>query len=530
MGGHIAVESEYGKGSTFTVSIPQAVHSGEPFAAIEEPEKKKVLVYEGRAVYAQSVCWSLENMGVSYTLVRNQEEFTEALGREAWSFVFSGYGLYDRIKPVWDREESFFPGEKKPLLVLMVEWGNETRIPGVRFVPLPVQALSIAGVLNRVPDQRNYAKSAVMETRFIAPEARILVVDDMATNLKVAEGLLSPYRAPVDVCLSGAEAIELVKRNRYDMVFMDHMMPEMDGIEAVAQIRVLEGDCFKTVPIIALTANAMSGMREMFLSRGFSDFLAKPIEISRLDEILACWIPKKKQIKRGEVSPLTPAAQSASSVTPLNGGSTPVTPPALVLPGVDIAQGIALCGGTPELYKKVLSQFRKDAEERLPLLRQSPAPEDLPLFVTQVHALKSASAIIGASGLSAEAAALEAAGKAGDQAAIAGKLPAFADGLAALTAAIGAALESGPEDHAPALPPSDDHTPLLRDLAAALETQNAAEIDRLLEELLQRPLDKTAQEEAEQISNLVLMAEYGRALEAVRSLLGGDDHYKETLA
>jgi HPt (histidine-containing phosphotransfer) domain-containing protein len=223
---------------------------------------------------------------------------------------------------------------------------------------------------------------------------------------------------------------------------------------------------------------------------------------------------------------------------------------------VDIAQGIAMTGGTMELYKKVLAMFRTDAEERLPLLGQVPAPEALPLFVTQVHALKSALASIGAAELSAQAAALETAGKAADTVAIAGKLPAFADGLAALTAAIGVVLTEnlagGPGgSQAPGggvtgvEPPlrgvAEDRragargelatseasfkraSPLLNDLAEALEAQNAAEIDRLLEELLQQPLDKTAQEAAEQISNLVLMAEYGKALEAVRSLPGGDD-------
>ena len=202
-----------------------------------------------------------------------------------------------------------------------------------------------------------------------------------------------------------------------------------------------------------------------------------------------------------------------------------VTPPPS-LPGVNTAQGITLCGGTPELYKKVLSQFRKDAEERLSLLRQTPAPDALPLFVTQVHALKSAAAIIGAAELPAQAAALEAAGKAADTAAIAAILPAFAEGLAALAAAIGAALEGGAEDSvedsAAAPPTPGDCAPLLRELAAALEARNAAETDRILEELLQMPLDKKTKEAVEQIANHILMTEYGKALETVRGLCGKD--------
>ena len=131
--------------------------------------------------------------------------------------------------------------------------------------------------------------------KFTIPHARILVVDDIATNLKVAEGQLAPYLSKVDTCLSGAEAIKLVKQNNYDMIFMDHMMPEMDGIETTAAIRTLEEEHFKTMPIIALTANAVSGMREMFIEKGFNDFLAKPIDVSKLDEMLDLWIKKEKR-------------------------------------------------------------------------------------------------------------------------------------------------------------------------------------------------------------------------------------------
>jgi len=127
--------------------------------------------------------------------------------------------------------------------------------------------------------------------------ARLLVVDDLTTNLQVIENLLAPYQVTVDTCLNGLQAIELVKRGEYDIVFMDHVMPEMDGVETTEVIRSLEGERFRTVPIIALTANAAAGMRETFIEKGFNDFLAKPIDISRLDEILDRWIPKEKKEK-----------------------------------------------------------------------------------------------------------------------------------------------------------------------------------------------------------------------------------------
>ncbi|MCL1957970.1 MAG: ATP-binding protein, partial [Spirochaetes bacterium] len=242
MGGEISMKSEYGKGSVFTVIIPQSIESKEPFAIVEEPEKKKILVYESRIIYAKSVCWSLENMKVPYTMVTNQNEFAALLYSEEWFYVFSGYGLYEKIKPLIEQSDSVFCGGKKPPLALMTEWGTEVYVPNARFVSIPVQSLSIANTLNGKADRQNYFEDSVSSgvIRHTFPNARLLIVDDIATNLKVAEGLLSPYNAKIDTSLSGAEAIELVKRNNYDLIFMDHMMPEMDGIEATAVIRTWE--------------------------------------------------------------------------------------------------------------------------------------------------------------------------------------------------------------------------------------------------------------------------------------------------
>jgi len=314
MGGDISMESEYGSGSVFTVVVPQGIESETPFAAVEGAGEKKVLVYEGRINYARSLCWTLENLKVPHTMVTNQDDFAEALYREEWFYVFSGYGLYEKIKPLMEQGETAFRGGKKPPLALMIEWGIEAYIPGVRFVSIPVQSLSIANVLNGKADSKGYIESSGV-IRFIFPGARLLVVDDIPNNLKVAEGLLAPYRAEVDTCLNGLQAIELVKRaasqkREYDIVFMDHMMPEMDGIEATAAIRAWEKEEQektllperpKGVPIIALTANAVVGMREMFIEKGFNDFLSKPIDVSKLDEMLDRWIPKEKRASADEV-------------------------------------------------------------------------------------------------------------------------------------------------------------------------------------------------------------------------------------
>ena len=521
MGGDISMESEYGKGSVFTVTFPQSIESAEPFAAVEEPLKKNVLVYEGRIVYANSVCWCLENMGVPYTLVTNVDDFTAALYREEWFYVFSGYGLYERIKTVMEKPDADFPGGKKPPLALMAEWEDEAFIPNVRFVALPVQSVSIANVLNGKADIRNYIDSSGSGgiVRYTFPGARLLIVDDIPTNLKVAEGLLAPYQTTVDTCLGGLQAIELVKQNNYDIVFMDHMMPEMDGIEATTAIRAWEKESLsKQMPIIALTANAVFGMREMFIEKGFNDFLAKPIDVSKLDEMLAKWIPKEKR-KRGVGSEESEIAKKQS--------------PFPIIPGIDTAKGIAMTGGTEAGYRTVLSLFRADAEERLSLLQTAPGADKLPGFVTQVHALKSASASIGAAQVSAQAAELEAAGKAGDLAFIQENLGNFAESLAELAKNIHMfletpVLETNSETEADATPVSgtasneataSEAAALLRDLEDALVSQKASsDILRILDELNEKPLDQKTKDALEKISFQVLMTEFDNAIQTLKEI------------
>ena len=145
------------------------------------------------------------------------------------------------------------------------------------------------------------AQTAAQRASFIAPEAEVLVVDDIPNNLLVAEGLLRPYKMRVFTCLSGREAIELVKARSFDLVLMDHMMPEMDGMGTMHAIRALGGR-FVELPIVALTAHAVNGMKEMFLEGGFDDFLSKPIETDKLDELLLRWIKTEKQqnVQEGE--------------------------------------------------------------------------------------------------------------------------------------------------------------------------------------------------------------------------------------
>jgi CheY-like chemotaxis protein len=334
----------------------------------------------------------------------------------------------------------------------------------------------------------------------------------------------------IDTCLSGAEALELVKKRQYDIVFMDHMMPGMDGIETTTAIRALGGS-FLDLPIVALTANAVSGMREMFLEKGFSDYLSKPIELTRLDEVMAKWIPRGKRAAAGaeEKPPQKNAGIDSSGESEKSGKTetlsgaapglkSPHSPPRI--DGVDASRGIALTGGTLSGYEQVLAMFRKDAETRLPVFASPPEEDALLNFITQVHALKRAAASIGAAKLSSQAAALEAAGREKDIKTIRENLPAFAENLRLLAVNIRLALgessaaglppaEGSPE--APASRENEKLKPLLRELIQALEKQKTETLDRILAELESKPLSRAGKEALEKISGDILKADYDAA-------------------
>ncbi|MDR0601536.1 MAG: Hpt domain-containing protein, partial [Treponema sp.] len=284
--------------------------------------------------------------------------------------------------------------------------------------------------------------------------------------------------------------------------------------------RNLEGDYFKELPVIALTANAISGMKEMFLEKGFNDYLSKPMEIPRLDDLLVKWIPGEKKIKIKEESRLSAGIQIPP---PSGGGPAGETP---FIEGLDIATGLANTGGTEAGYRKVLSSFVQDVEDRIKHIRVPPDPEkdSLAAFTVHVHALKGAAGSIGATELSADAARLEAAGRSGDMELIQEQLPSFCERLFILTGKIGETLAGSGEqnaDNGPEGNSGDD--PVLWERAGplreALESINTAEIERLIAEMEKLTENPGTRQIIARLSHQVLVGEYDEAIETIDGLL-----------
>jgi len=256
----------------------------------------------------------------------------------------------------------------------------------------------------------SYESNTETKLDIFAPGANILLVDDNEFNLKVAYGLLRLHSIEAKKALSGREAIDLIKENDFDIVFMDHMMPDMDGIEAVAVIRKL-GEKYKNLPIIALTANAVQGAKEMFLLNGFNDFISKPIDIQKMIEILITWLPKEKvtQIKKNDGG-----EQSNSSGDQNNKSSSQMT--AIIkklfeIEDFNVNAGLSYIGQNQESYIGILKYFSENCKKYIDELNLTWKEENWEHYAIKAHALKGVLANIGADTLSKWAAKLENASK-----------------------------------------------------------------------------------------------------------------------
>ena len=296
----------------------------------------------------------------------------------------------------------------------------------------PFTVLSIAAVFNGQKVLYGEDQRTSLHNKFIAPQANILIVDDNAMNLKVMARLLLPYQLKVTLAISGQEALEKLNTPNYDCVFLDHMMPEMDGVETLHKIRQKPGAYYQSLPIIAFTANAIGGAREMFVSEGFSDFIAKPIELSVLERILRRYIPAQMQIpvEEGETVQAERTSENAAvtSATDPIGQQTAgeaaaygpdiqsVTSDAsrgrlhLNRAGVNIEQALAYCGDE-EGFREIIAIFHAEGEKRRNHLSHYFEEQDWKNYVICVHALKGNAKSIGAGTLSELARELEMAGK-----------------------------------------------------------------------------------------------------------------------
>jgi CheY-like chemotaxis protein len=252
--------------------------------------------------------------------------------------------------------------------------------------------------------------------RLQMPYVRALVVDDVETNLDVARGMLLPYGLEIDCVSSGPEAIKRVREGRpYQIIFMDHMMPGMDGVEAARIIRNETGvEYAKTVPIVALTANAIVGNDEMFLRNGFQAFLSKPINMGKLDQILNTWArDREKEARYAAAVPAGNTASGGTAAEPEAAAADMLSALGELIPGIDIEAGLERFGHNRAVYLKILTSFAANTGNLLDRIRTFTAAE-MESYIITVHGIKGACYGVAANAAGKMAEELEMAARRGD--------------------------------------------------------------------------------------------------------------------
>ncbi|MBP5565663.1 MAG: response regulator [Lachnospiraceae bacterium] len=302
MGGFIKIESQKGRGTTVRVTIPQEVVEKEPCITINDlkgdiifhvnPNGYKVpVVRDFYRDMATNMAYGLKTSLYSADTIKEVENLLEKLNVK---YIFMGEKEYS------ENTEFFEELTDKGITVAISARADFKTKPGSKAVimPKPLYGYPVSRILNgekAVDADNSYENSG----KLFYGNSRALIVDDEPMNLVVAKGMFKDYFAQTDTALSGAEAIKKYESVGYDVVFMDHMMPEMDGVEAMKLLKDSAKKSGKNVAVIALTANAMSGARDMFFKEGFDGFMAKPIEISEFERIMKRVLPQKQTSYEG---------------------------------------------------------------------------------------------------------------------------------------------------------------------------------------------------------------------------------------
>ena len=441
MGGFVHFDSKGQQGLLAHIVIPQGVADERPCIVLNHPDQLCIACYfrpekyscdAVRGYYDGLIMNLVEGLGVNGYQAHNFEGLLKLQRSNTLTHVFIAQAEYEENR-------DYYEDLAASLRVVVIAEREFSLDSGSRLLIIhkPFSALSVANLLNGETGERGFAEAqAAGRKPFTCVGVRALAVDDEEMNLVVAKGVLGSYGIEVDTCLSGREALIQCSSTAYDIIFLDHMMPGFDGVETLKRIRELYGGIYQDLPVIALTANTVSGAREMFRNEGFTEFVPKPIERTVLERVLRKVLPKNcihysaepvrlssaeepeeaQELEKTAEVLETPAAEQPETA------ATPETPAAeaalpydrLAQAGINVELGLDYCAGEDSFYREMLRIFYDQSaakREELISLYESGNWKD---YAIKAHALKSTSLTIGAEQLSAQAKELELAGKRGD--------------------------------------------------------------------------------------------------------------------
>lgn len=457
MGGFVHFESKGMDGLHAHIVIPQGVADDTPCVVLPNADELCIACYfrpekyscdEVRSYYDKLIVSLVEGLGIEGYQAHNFDGLKKLLRTYKLTHVFIAQSEYEENHSYYEE----LAASLRVVLIAEREY-NLSRDSRLMVIHKPFSALSVANLLNGEAWENGFEDAQTLGRKpFSCEGVRALAVDDEEMNLVVAKGVLGSYGIEVDTCLSGREAVEKCQTADYDIIFLDHMMPGFDGVETLRFIREMNNGIFKDLPVIALTANTISGAREMFRVEGFTEFIPKPIERSVLERVLRRVLPEEcirygvpaeeeqilEDVPAAEKEPVLTAEKEpqTDAVSALKEETAPEEEPysedipapeeetgevsgaipyaKLEKAGINVKMGLDYCCGEEEFYLEMLRMFHSQSaakEEEIISLYETANWTD---YAVKVHALKSTSLTVGAEELSAHAKTLELAGKQGD--------------------------------------------------------------------------------------------------------------------
>ena len=281
MDGEIQVESKYGVGSCFSFNITQEMETPRSMPKLSGNDRRKVALWMSNKVKSQILKNKVIKLGAACDIIDGAESI------EQYTHVFfdSAYLCNIMEKPC---------SGTRLISVSRRLTDNENISSNIELINMPLTSRLLSRLLGGEPDNPVGERTDDYESATQLRNVRMLVVDDIEINLMISKETLLVYGGQVDTADSGATALEMIRENDYDMVFMDHMMPDMDGVDVTRIIRAMPGEKYKLLPIIALTANVVGDVRGLFIESGMNDFLSKPLEYKEIERVLQEWLPKEK--------------------------------------------------------------------------------------------------------------------------------------------------------------------------------------------------------------------------------------------
>jgi len=281
MGGEVSVESVYGEGSRFSFYVIQKAENEKPISRLVADENRKAAVWKPNDVKASVLAAKIRKLGAECDVIHSAENIAQ------YTHVFFDAANINDVAGVDCPGTKLFAVARRYI-------DKEQMTPNMEFVEVPFTSILAARLLDSGSGSGLSAHEYQTGCDLKLHDVKILVVDDIDINLIITKETLAQYNCFVDTANSGEKAIEMIKNEDYDLVLMDHMMPDLDGVDVTKIIRLMPELKYKKLPIVALTANVVGDVRDMFLENGMNDFLAKPLESKEIERVLREWIQTDK--------------------------------------------------------------------------------------------------------------------------------------------------------------------------------------------------------------------------------------------